>query len=71
MVEGASSVHVHLVVVPQVCNKEWDIPHNGAFRPSKWTVEWPKMALGFMLQLAVVCKDLRASKGEVLARELK
>ena len=61
MVERAAIVHINFVIIPQMCNKEWNITSHSTFRASVGAVIWPEAALRFMLYLAVVWKDLWAT----------
>jgi hypothetical protein len=61
MVECAAAVHVNFVIIPQMCNKEWNITSHSTFRASIRAIIWPEAALSFVLDLAVVWENLRAT----------
>jgi len=61
MVECAATVHVDFVIIPQMCNKEWNITRYSTFRASIRAIIRPEAALRFMLYLAVVWEDLGAT----------
>jgi hypothetical protein len=61
MVECTTAVHVNFVIIPQMCNKETNITSHSTLRASIGAVIWPEAALCFMLYLAVVWEDFRAT----------
>lgn len=71
MVKRATSVHINLVVIPQVRDQERNVPNDGALRPSIRAVVRPEVAKRLVLELAVVWENLRAPQRVVLAGELK
>lgn len=67
MVKGATRVHIHFVVIPQMSNQEWNIPNNGALGPCIGAIVRPEIADSLVLELAIVRKDLWAPKRAVFA----
>ena len=51
-------MHVNLVITLEMLNKARDVPSDRTLKPSIWAVVWVESTLLFMLELAVVWKDI-------------
>jgi hypothetical protein len=71
VIECAASVHVYLVIIPQVGYQERDISNNRTLRSSIWAIVWSEVTLRLMLKLAVVGEHLCASQEAILAWQFK
>lgn len=64
-------MHIHLMIIPQMRNKERDVANYGALRSGIGAVVRTEVALGLMLQLAVVGEYLGTAQCVVLAWKLQ
>lgn len=71
MIEGASIMHVNLVIILEMSNKSRDVTHHRALRSSIGTIVWTKSAILLMLQLSIVREYIMATKTLISARKLQ
>lgn len=71
MVECTSIMHVHVVIIFEMGNKGWNVTCDRTFRTSIWTIVRTEPAVLFMLELAVVRKNIMTAKILISARKLQ
>lgn len=58
MIEGASIMHVNLVIILEMCNEGWDVTRDRALRSSIRAIVWTESTVLLMLEFAVVWKNI-------------
>ena len=71
VVESTPIMHVNLVIILEMHDKKWNITSDRAFSSSIWATIWTISTVFFMLELAVVRKNIMTTQNLVSARKFQ